>query len=537
MLTPAICTQCGANIEVDASREAGVCKFCGTAFITEKAINNYITNHSTVHNVTENVTKIILGNEKDEGSDHFKRGVTMLKLSKGSGARRAFKKACALSPEKAEYWFYYAASHTNAFTSTKRGFDTEEDESEYGLAPCFEALNSFFALATEEEKDRLGNEFGLDLNKGAIAVLLRIFENLKVENNRPDLLIFDLSNFSDSSPENLELMKHPDAANALADFFIKEKIIGYAASGISFIYPIIRDSIDSDRLNKIRPLVADQINKITGGNLYIADTSLLNEGEFSDGTLRIARQGVTAISIFPDSTEVEKLIVTPSIVRIQGFTNLKVTVFEEGVLTNTMADIISLTHDVAYIPDSCKQSVIRSYSTLANPSCVVYSKAATVFIAASELNKNSEHFNAKLGYIHNGKIVYPQHVDQEVFDKFNENLIKYFKNEIESGEITGFIKDPTPQNTKKGCYVATCVYGSYDCPEVWTLRRYRDEKLAKSTLGRLFIKLYYAVSPKIVKLFGKSKWFNKFFKKRLDKKVEKLRNSGFESTPYDDPQY
>ena len=27
-----------------------------------------------------------------------------------------------------------------------------------------------------------------------------------------------------------------------------------------------------------------------------------------------------------------------------------------------------------------------------------------------------------------------------------------------------------------GCYVATCVYGSYDCPEVWVLRRFRDNK-------------------------------------------------------------
>ena len=37
------CTQCGANIEVDDSKEAGICKFCGTAFITEKAITNYNT--------------------------------------------------------------------------------------------------------------------------------------------------------------------------------------------------------------------------------------------------------------------------------------------------------------------------------------------------------------------------------------------------------------------------------------------------------------------------------------------------------------
>ena len=40
-LVPAICTQCGAQIEVDDTHEAGVCNHCGTAFITEKAINNY----------------------------------------------------------------------------------------------------------------------------------------------------------------------------------------------------------------------------------------------------------------------------------------------------------------------------------------------------------------------------------------------------------------------------------------------------------------------------------------------------------------
>ena len=35
-LVAAICTQCGAQIEVDDSKEAGICKHCGTAFITEK---------------------------------------------------------------------------------------------------------------------------------------------------------------------------------------------------------------------------------------------------------------------------------------------------------------------------------------------------------------------------------------------------------------------------------------------------------------------------------------------------------------------
>lgn len=40
-LVPAICTQCGEKIEVDDSHEAGICKHCGTAFVTEKALFNY----------------------------------------------------------------------------------------------------------------------------------------------------------------------------------------------------------------------------------------------------------------------------------------------------------------------------------------------------------------------------------------------------------------------------------------------------------------------------------------------------------------
>lgn len=85
-----------------------------------------------------------------------------------------------------------------------------------------------------------------------------------------------------------------------------------------------------------------------------------------------------------------------------------------------------------------------------------------------------------------------------------------------------------------GCYTATCVYGSYDCPEVWMLRRYRDEVLANSRLGRGFTCVYYAVSPKLVALFGSKKWFNWLCKPCVDAVVEILRKKGVESSPYFD---
>lgn len=85
-----------------------------------------------------------------------------------------------------------------------------------------------------------------------------------------------------------------------------------------------------------------------------------------------------------------------------------------------------------------------------------------------------------------------------------------------------------------GCYVATAVYGSYDCPQVWTLRRYRDNTLAKTWYGRAFVRTYYAVSPTLVKWFGETEWFKRMWKGRLDSMVERLQAEGVESTPYED---
>lgn len=110
-------------------------------------------------------------------------------------------------------------------------------------------------------------------------------------------------------------------------------------------------------------------------------------------------------------------------------------------------------------------------------------------------------------------------------------LIERGKQKAEQGKNN--LNNNKPSSSK-GCYVATCVYGSYDCPQVWTLRRFRDNILAKHFLGRLFIKTYYAVSPKTVSMFGKYKWFHKLFKTPLDKLVSKLLLKGIENTPYND---
>ena len=91
--------------------------------------------------------------------------------------------------------------------------------------------------------------------------------------------------------------------------------------------------------------------------------------------------------------------------------------------------------------------------------------------------------------------------------------------------------------TAGGCYVATCVYGSYDCPQVWTLRRFRDYTLAETWYGRAFICTYYAISPTLVKWFGNTNWFKKLWKGKLDRMVAKLQSKGVEDTPYEDKNW
>lgn len=124
-----------------------------------------------------------------------------------------------------------------------------------------------------------------------------------------------------------------------------------------------------------------------------------------------------------------------------------------------------------------------------------------------------------------------------VNDTLRQKLIAEYNELVELIKKEEPEYDPPALNTSTstgGCYVATAVYGSYDCPEVWTLRRFRDYKLDKNIFGKLFIKIYYAISPTIVKYFGKTKLFNKINKYILDKLVKKLNDEGYENTSYVD---
>ena len=128
--------------------------------------------------------------------------------------------------------------------------------------------------------------------------------------------------------------------------------------------------------------------------------------------------------------------------------------------------------------------------------------------------------------------VYKLNLNDETVAKYRQILA-----EIKEGlpeDKKSETQDEAISNPSAGCYVATAVYGSYDCPEVWTLRRFRDNTLAETWYGRAFIHTYYAISPTLVKWFGHTEWFKKMWKEPLDSLVNKLQSQGVENTPYND---
>lgn len=74
-----------------------------------------------------------------------------------------------------------------------------------------------------------------------------------------------------------------------------------------------------------------------------------------------------------------------------------------------------------------------------------------------------------------------------------------------------------------GCYVATMAYGDYDHPQVMELRKFRDEFLRKTLLGRCFIMFYYKYSPLLVEKLKDKPKINELIRTFLDQLINSIK--------------
>jgi tetratricopeptide (TPR) repeat protein len=66
-------------------------------------------------------------------------------------------------------------------------------------------------------------------------------------------------------------------------------------------------------------------------------------------------------------------------------------------------------------------------------------------------------------------------------------------------DSTGVSRASSYSSSSSGCYIATAVYGDFEHDNVRLFRGFRDKVLLKSSFGRLFVKVYYALSPFLAK--------------------------------------
>lgn len=104
-------------------------------------------------------------------------------------------------------------------------------------------------------------------------------------------------------------------------------------------------------------------------------------------------------------------------------------------------------------------------------------------------------------------------VNNEIHKDFMDKIISIRSSVVEEvKKVDSTYISASPQKSD-GCYIATHIYGSYDNQSVVILRRYRDEILRVSYIGRLFICFYYLISPKLVSILYNSNKINLIIKR------------------------
>ncbi len=152
-LVAAKCTECGANIEIDDTKEAGICKYCGTAFITEKAITNYntyITNNNNFAGANINV----VGGDID---NYLKLANNAKDIGNGQEALNYANKALEINAECSEAWIIKMKAVALSAAASDPKF-----------LELFTCSNNAIKFAADDKKEEIEfkvNEFYLDFSQ------------------------------------------------------------------------------------------------------------------------------------------------------------------------------------------------------------------------------------------------------------------------------------------------------------------------------------------------------------------------------------
>ena len=413
-LVPAVCTQCGAAIEVDNSKEAGICKHCGTAFITEKAINNYVTNN--VSNITNNVTKIIYGKEKDEGEDFYNRALTYIKVDDINSAKKELEQAIKVQPERALYRVHLF------FLKTKNL------EDHFAVDNLDTKQLYVDATKTIDEKDAktIREQFGLDFTTKESAItsllekLLPKFELLVEKSLFPSFIIDEIKKIDNDNSykqDILEKIKNK-ALEIITDMSSKTNRFYEKNNLIMFLKDLLPQNDIEDCIKTLNTTYKYQTlynNTISGNSLDI------RHPEFLPDDLCIDDERINRISFNKDKV-LNSFTLTPNITSINNL-EARVVKIRGGIskkqLQYILAECMSKNTEIIEFDESYTDLKFnighKTGFPSFNPDLVIYTKnnAATVkfrvgiYVYNKLLNDYYEKACVNLGYVKGKTVVEP----------------------------------------------------------------------------------------------------------------------------------
>ena len=224
--------------------------------------------------------------------------------------------------------------------------------------------------------------------------------------------------------------------------------------------------------------------------------------------------------------------------RIQNDLELLIKVFSDFEKKNANLD------NATELLNKCKPNLLNIEAALGNSdsfylklSTRVASQALSYII--DWINRYQDEINKRLATIHmpSDKYTLTRLLKEEVDKAWNITTsigsmdletgfrTRYNQNRSSLSNLkTQLSKVTTSSNeSSSGCYIATMAYGSYEHPQVFILRQFRDETLDKSTFGKWFIKVYYHYSPLLVEKLKNQKIANVLIRKSLNQFIKLIK--------------
>lgn len=81
----------------------------------------------------------------------------------------------------------------------------------------------------------------------------------------------------------------------------------------------------------------------------------------------------------------------------------------------------------------------------------------------------------------------------------------------------------TTHSSGGGCFIATAAYGTPLDPQIDILRAWRDTTLKNCAAGRLFIKVYYKISPPIADFIRPRNYLRKAFRVVIELIIKRIK--------------